>query len=245
MVLGFWSYSLYIHELTTSSWNYLFNAAVAFLYIAAFVIALQQRRKPKTRKSSRKILVYFGLAALSWGVATLIWTYYNLILSVSVPYPSIADLFFLLAYPLLGMALWYLHESYDSVISRRIAKESVYIVLTSAIIIFAFLNRPDLSPDLGLAKNLLNIAYSLGDVMLVAIALIELRSGQARKQQGLYLLVGFLLLQAAGDFIFAFRNNSGQYWNGDIADVLFGFSALIFALALAQNNLLRKNNRKH
>lgn len=242
--LAVWNVLLYRNHVQTSTWNYLFNAAVAVFYMLAFVIALWHSRKPQVPKLSRKIFIYFGLAALSWGVATLIWTYYNLILKVSVPYPSFADLFFLLSYPIFGMAMWSLHESYNALVTPKTVRESIIIVVVSAMVIFAFLNRPDLSPDLGLTKNLLNVAYSLGDVLLVAMAFIELRGGQAKKYRGLYLLIGFLLLQAGGDFMFAYRNNAGLYWNGDVSDLLFGISAFVLAVALAQNNLVRHNKHK-
>jgi hypothetical protein len=236
-----WNILLYRNELRSSNWNYLFNVAVATFYILAFVVAFVRSRAARIPQLSRKVYLYLGLAALSWGIATLIWTYYNLILKIGVPYPSFADLFFLLSYPLLGAALINLHESYGSLRSPKAVREAMLIVAVSTIAIFAFLNRPDLSPDLGLVKNLLNVAYSLGDVLLVAIALIELRSGHAKKNKGLYLLIAFLLLQAGGDFLFAYRNNAGTYWNGDVADMLFGASAFMLALSVAQNKLMRDN----
>lgn len=240
-----WSSLLFRQGLTTSVWNYLFNIAVALLYLFAFIIAVWHSRKPEIPRQSRNILIYFGLAALFWSIGSLIWAYSNIILNISVPYPSWADLFFLLSYPIFGITLWNLHESYAGPRASSAAiRDSTIIVVVSAVVIFAFLNRPDVSPDLGLSKNLLNVAYSLGDVMLVAIALVELRSGIAKKHRGLYLLIGFFLLQAGGDFLFAARNNAGAYWNGDMSDLLFAASALCLTLALAQNNLVRQNKHK-
>jgi hypothetical protein len=244
VVLAVWDALLYRYHLRTDAWNYLFNAAVGILYIFTFVIALWHSRQPQIPKLSRKIFVYLGLAALVWGIGSLIWAYYNLIVQVSVPYPSFADLFFVLSYPLWGMAVWSLHESYHKKATQRAINESAAIVVISAVVIFAFLNRPDLSPDLGLIKNLLNVAYSLGDVLLVAMSLIELRSGVAKRHKGVYLLIGFFLLQAGGDFTFAYRNNSGSYWNGDVSDLLFGLSGFILGLVLAQNSLVTDNKRK-
>jgi diguanylate cyclase len=238
LALATWQGFLSATNSTTTTWNYLFNAAVGAFYILVSILAFRRCRKTQLG-SSRKILIYIGLAALSWGIAFLIWTYYNLVLQVNTPYPSLADLAFLISYPLLGFALWELHINYDTSITSKDVQESIAIVVASAVVIFFYLNRPDLSPDLGLTKNLLNVAYSLADVMLVAIAFIELRSGQAKKYKGLYFLVAFLLLQAAGDFVFAYRNNEGIYWNGDFADLLFGASAFTLALAVGQNNLLR------
>lgn len=243
ILLAVWDGLLYRNHLRTNNWNYLFNAAVGALYIFTFVIAIWHSRKPQISTSSRKIFVYLGLAALAWGAGSLIWAYYNLVVKVSVPYPSFADVFFLISYPLWGLALWRLHEQYNKDATQRAINESILIVMVSAVVIFAFLNRPDLSPDLGLMKNLLNVAYSLGDVLLVAMSLIELRSGLAKKYKGLYLLIGFFLLQAGGDFMFAYRNNNGLYWNGDVSDLLFGLSGFALGLALAQNSLVRHNKR--
>ncbi len=239
LLLATWQGLLAATNAKTTTWNYLFNAAVGVFYVVASIVAFRRSQHTKPHSSSRKILIYLGLAALSWGIAFLVWTYYNLVVQVDIPYPSIADLFFLVSYPLLGFALWELHINYDTFISSKDIQESVVIVLVAAVVIFFYLNRPDLSPDLGLTKNLLNVAYSLADVMLVAIAFIELRSGQAKKYKGLYFLVAFLLLQAGGDFLFAYRNNADIYWNGDFADLLFGASAFALALAVGRNNLLR------
>ena len=224
----------------TTIWNYQFNTGVAVFYFLAFAIAMWRLRAFRKNQPERRVFRYFGLAGLCWGIAFMIWTYYNVVLQVKVPYPSVADVFFVPAYPLLGLALLDLHETYHSRIQLRVVRDSIVIVFVSAIVILTVLNRPDLSPDLGLSKNILNVFYSLGDVMLVAVALIELRTGQAKKHRGLYLLALFFLLQAGADFLFAYHNNAEVYWNGELADLLFGASGFIFALMLVQNKLFKR-----
>lgn len=246
LILGFiilvaWELLLQGQSDKTTFWNYQFNSGVAVFYFAAFAIAFWRMRKYSTNQSERRALRYFGLTGLFWGLGFVVWVYYNLVLKRTIPFPSIADVFFAPAYPLLGYALWHLRQAYNTRINDKAVRDSIIIVVISAIVILVFLNRPDLSPDLGLSKNILNVIYSLGDIMLVAVALIELRSGQARKYKGLYLLVLFLLFQASGDFLFAYHNNAdpSQYWNGDISDLLFGASGFMLAYMLAQNKLLK------
>ena len=48
-----------------------------------------------------------GLACLSWGLGQAVWTWYESMLGREVPFPSLADGFYLLFYPLAyaGLAL--------------------------------------------------------------------------------------------------------------------------------------------
>ena len=241
LLVAYWEIQLQANPLKDTIWNYCFNLGIAFFYLAASVVAFWDLRALNVKPVSYQILRYFGIAACLWALAFTVWTGYNLVLGKDVPYPSLADGLFLVAYPFLGLALWKLHISYGTRPTNRAVGEAMLIVAISTVLIFVFLNRPDVSPDLGLGKNLLNIAYSLGDVLLLTMAVLQLRSGQASKYPGLYLLVIFLLLQVAADALFSYRNNASIYWNGDIADLYFAASGLVFALTLLNGKLLKAN----
>lgn len=240
LLATYWEVQLQVNPLKDTVWNYSFNLAIAAFYVLAAAIAFWSLRSRRSTQASRSILRYFGMAAGFWAIAFAIWATYNLALERDVPYPSLADAFFILAYPFLGLALWKLHVSYGTRPTDRTIGEAMVIVAISAALIFVFLNRPDVSADLGLTKNLLNVAYSLGDILLLTMAFLQLRSGQAAKYPGLYLLVIFLLLQVAADTLFSYRNNASIYWNGDIADFYFAASGFVFALTLVNGKLLKE-----
>jgi len=237
LVLVDWHVYLLISPDKDTTWNYLFNVGAGAFYFVAAIVAFRRWSKSSNNKV-RAVARNFGAAAFLWGMGYIVWAFYNLVLEQTVPYPSLADVFFLTAYILLAMAMWDLHNLHRFKSSRRAVVDSVIIVLVSAAAIFAFLNRPDVSPDLGLAKNLLNVGYSLGDVILVAGALIIVRAGRIWQHKALLTVILFLLFQAAADFLFAYRNNAEQYWNGDTADLLFGVSGFLFAVAMTHNSLL-------
>jgi hypothetical protein len=239
LLVAYWEIQLQFNPLKDTIWNYSFNLAIAAFYLVAAVAAFWSLRNLRPTQASHSILRYLGAAAAFWAIAFAIWAAYNLVLEREVPYPSLADAFFILAYPFLGLALWKLHISYGTRPTDRTIGEAMVMVAISAALIFVFLNRPDVSADLGLTKNLLNVAYSLGDVLLLTMAFLQLRSGQAAKYPGLYLLVIFLLLQVAADALFSYRNNASIYWNGDIADLYFATSGLVFALTLINGKLLK------
>lgn len=235
-----WELILQHNPIKTTVWNYHFNSAVAAFYFIAAALAFWRMRDYDSNCPEKRALKYFGLAGLLWGLAFMVWVYYNVVLHSTVPFPSLADVFFIPAYPLFGFAIWNMREAYHTKLNARGVRDAIIYVVVSAIIILTFLNRPDLSPDLGMFKNLLNVTYSIGDVLLVAAAFIEIRSGQAKKHRSLYLLAMFLLLQASGDFMFAYHNNAEKYWNGESADLFFGASGYVFALMLAQNKLFKR-----
>ena len=243
LLVAYWEVRLQVSPLKNTVWNYGFNLVIAASYLMAAAAAFWAQRSFRPNQAAYSILRSFGIAALLWTVAFSIWATYNLVLHDDIPYPSLEDAFFIAAYPFLGLALWKLHFSYKTKPTNKTIGEAMIIVATSAILIFIFLNRPDVSSDLGLTKNLLNIAYSLGDVLLLAMALLQLRSGQAIKHPGLYLLVIFLLLQVAADALFSYRNNASIYWNGDIADFYFAVSGLTFALTLMSGRLFEDAKR--
>lgn len=239
LLVTYWEIQLQATPSKDTTWNYSFNLAIAIFYAIAALVAFWRLRVFRHNQASYSILRYFGIAAACWALAFTIWMAYNLTLARDIPYPSFADAFFILAYPFLGLALWRLHISYGTRPTNQAIGQAMVIVTVSAILIFVFLNRPDVSADFGLTKNLLNVSYSLGDVLLLTMALLQLRSGQAVKHPGLYLLVIFLLLQVAADALFSYRNNASLYWNGDIADLCFAASGLVFALTLINGKLLK------
>lgn len=59
--------------------------------------------KSRTMAHERRAWKLFGLAAISWFVGMLIWDYYEIIVGKLVPFPSLADWFFL-GYPVLFTA---------------------------------------------------------------------------------------------------------------------------------------------
>lgn len=239
LLLAYWEVQLQGNPSKETAWNYSFNLAIAGFYAVAAATAFWKLQAFRRTQISHSILRYFGIAAACWALAFAVWAGYNLILARNVPYPSFADAFFVLAYPFLGLALWKLHISYGTRPTNQAIGQAMLIVTVATVLIFVFLNRPDVSADFGLTKNLLNVSYSLGDVLLLAMALLQLRSGQAVKHPGLYLLVIFLLLQVAADALFSYRNNASLYWNGDIADFYFAASGLVFALTLVNSKLLK------
>jgi signal transduction histidine kinase/DNA-binding response OmpR family regulator len=183
--------------------------------------------------------LYYGwlllfLSQASFSLGDVFFAYYDLILKQSTS-PSIADIFYLLAYPLFLASILSL-PSADFKASERIKLLlDTGIVLISAILIYwALLIEPTIEQNLGTdpLTMFLAVAYPIGDLILL-FALIELLF-RRRRNLGKNPFV-FLGLFCAGnifaDAIYMSESMAGTYVSGEPQDMIWIFSYLMIGLA--------------
>ena len=181
-------------------------------------------------------------ASASWAVGEGIWCWYELGLNIEVPFPSLADLFFLLAVPLMAGGVLLLAADFGAV------SRSVRALLDGAIIAGSLL-FVSWATALGTVWNssgegpfarVVGLAYPLGDVITATVALTSLTRvrGSGRRQLGL--LAGGVLSLAVADSMFAYLTQNGTYGNGNWMDT--GWVAGFLLIGLAALSPRRKTN---
>lgn len=231
MTLGVNGY-LYTLSSHTTPLNYLYNALYGLLYLFGGGIAIFYSTKFGIKSNLGKMLLFFGLGLWCYAAGLVVWVYYNFFLRVGIPFPSLADIFFVLFYPVMGLACYNLLRMYKPLINRAILRDSVLIAIISLLAVFLFFEKPDLSSHLGLIEKIINVLYPGGDTILVAMVLIALRIGGGKIHPSLYILLFGLTVQASADFLFVFRNANSTYWNGDISDLLYTCGGYIISFGL-------------
>lgn len=215
----------------TSVWNYSYNLGYALLYIFGGIIGISAAFYVTTGISMGKALLYLGLGQIAYACGLIVWAYYNLFAHVAVPYPSAADFFFVLFYPLLAIGCWHFLTMVATHIHTQYLFEVMGIFFLAAVVILGFLNTPDTSAGVSGLTRIVNIWYPLGDSLLIALAYLVYRAGRGALQSGVLLLIVGLIIQAFADTIFSYQTNVNAYWNGSISDILFAVSG--FALSLS------------
>ena len=158
------------------------------------------------------LLLACGLTALALGQAVL--TRYQVVRNIS-PFPSAADILFVLAYPLLiGSMIAFLRSYAASGFPTRDLPILAVIAAIAAIVIAVPLLAPIVRSSGTTLDKALNIAYPALDLILTVPAVLLLRStsrfrGGAVWKVWAALLAG-ILLTAAGDIAFAFLTVLGQ-----------------------------------
>ena len=157
------------------------------------------------------LLLACGLAAYSLGQATL--TFFQVTTGVS-PFPSIADAFYVLSYPLLITGVIAFIRAYARSGFPMGRTSTMWILLIAAAVIIVWpLLRPIVTSADALLPKSLNVVYFGFDLLLLvpAIGLLRITSrfrGGAVWQIWFALMAGFIF-SAVGDLLFGYFSSLG------------------------------------
>lgn len=172
----------------------------------------------------------FALGELSWVAGDTIYSWYEDVLHVS-PFPSLADVGYLLAYPLLISGLVLLVRRAERGLDVRGLIDSTIVVLALGLLSGVWIAGPLFDADVPALERAIAIASPAGDILLLA-GLVRLVSAGQRSSIALRLLAGAVTLQVVADTALAAGIGSeGSYaewldvlWLGQF--VLWGACAL-------------------
>ncbi|MEQ4521992.1 PAS domain-containing sensor histidine kinase, partial [Nocardioides kribbensis] len=196
--------------------------------VAAVALRVRRSRPGPARRAWGLVLV----ALVDYAVADGVWTVYD-IASAPVPYPSVADLFYLLAAPpaLAGLLLFPVGRGV-AVSRARVLLDSAVVCCAVVLVAFMVLLRDvfsSLGSGLGAAVN---AGYPVLDVLLVCVAsLLLLRGGAARPRADLALLGLGFICYAVADSAFALVTLDGSYESMLLTDVPYIAAPLVLGLA--------------
>lgn len=237
-------WAIYINQAPAkdSLWNYGYNLMNAFIYMIGGVAGLYYAISPRMPQDIRKGLMYLGLGELSWAMAAILWSYFNIFLHINEPYPSISDFFFIAFMVDISFGALFILKYSQARISRRIALEAIAIIVVTYIVTLAFVSPPVITPHISITTAMFNFIYPVGDAFILALALAIYRLGnKTTLANAKYLMIAFLL-QTLGDFVFGYVTIHNTYWNGDMADIIytlsgFALSAGIINLGISSSNV--------
>lgn len=230
---------------------YTFNSSLnSPLAIIITISALSVLRLMKTENHNRFLWLGIVIGWGFWALAETIWTGYSII-GREVPYPSLADFFWVIGYVPMGVGLI---TRFRTIPARPNRSQNMFTLGVSALTIFIaifFIFVPIVqSFDVQrLIESILNFIYPLGDLFLLIIVyrfFFTYEEGDSGFSWRL-LSLGFLLM-AVSDFIFTYTSWQGLYYPDMIAngisrltDVLYSASYLIWFLGIyAMRFLLKK-----
>lgn len=184
------------------------------------------------RKPFELVWFSFTLGTGLWVVAELSWAVYYFVLNVSVPYPSIADVFYIGGYiPMLAGLVLYLTTFRVAMSRSRIAVALLVIVVAIAIAM-AFVLPIEFAQDEPAITTFTDLLYPLLDLALFSLAVVALAifiGGSISKWWVLF--AAGSVIYVIGDEFFLYQFAAGNYYNGSIDDLIFILGYLTFALA--------------
>lgn len=192
-------------------------------------------RRVKGRTRLAWLLVGTGSAA--YAVGSAIWFYYEVVLSSEVPFPSLADPFYLSIFPLAIAGLLVFPSAPVSVASRfRSVFDALIVAGSLFFLAWTLVLKVVFGASEGsLFSQALGLAYPIGDVVVcILVLVVAVRVRQDRRLPFGLLALG-LTAYALTDFGFAYLSSQGLYVSGHIIDSGWTAAGLLMMLAgLAQ-----------
>ena len=240
----FWFY-LYFSGIKDSQLNYWFGFAYALVALLGFLRGLHIFKKWGGFSSwVGKSILFFSLGLFGEWFGQTVWTYYNAIAKIEIPYPSIADAGYFAIIPLYALGMYFIAKSTGIKVSLQTFKGK-FLVIVIPIVIFSvsyFLFLKDLQIDIATpVKTFLDYGYPLGEAIVISIALTTYSLTQGvlggKMKNTILLLIFAIIFQYITDSFFLYRVAKELYFNGDFVDFMYLTSFTIMALAINKFNM--------
>ena len=209
------------------------NLGLMLVALTAGVQAL--RRSTREVGGSARAWSLLGLACLSWGLGQAVWTWYESVLGREVPFPSIADIGYLMFVPLAAVALL-AFPSVPRRLSSRIRTVLDGLLIASALLFMSWMLvlGPLFEAGGDPLTLTIGLAYPAGDVVIITILLFassHRTHGADAGRMTRPLLFAGLLAFAVADSGFVYLTNSGSYSSGSLIDIgwFCAFAAIFLA----------------
>ncbi len=216
--------------LSAGSAAMLVDIAVPVLEVAALVLAcLAWRRNAGSPYRWTWLLLGLWLAANLF--ADMAWAWYELVLRVPLPSPSVADFGYLISYPLAFVTVVFsAWKAAGRLRAMEAGLDALMVTLGAAGLAWPLLLAPMLESAAPGPANLISLAYPLGDLVVI-MAFASLLLGSFRERPPRFLIViwiAFVVQVVADSLYFVSVAQAGSYNSGGLLDSLW---ALVFALA--------------
>lgn len=188
-----------------------------------------------TEGRERLAWLAIGGGVTLWAMGEAVWSWYETVLDTEVPYPGIADWFYVAGYPTIfigilvfpfikGLRFERLRLALDAAAGSVALLAVTWIVLLKDLVFW--------DPSEGALLNIINNGYPVGDVFLMlAVLLAAMRRTHYRFDPRMLLVAVGLALTAAADVIFAFQYET--YVQGGWLDGIWTLGYGVFAAAAA------------
>ncbi|HVH65448.1 MAG TPA: EAL domain-containing protein [Candidatus Acidoferrum sp.] len=199
-------------------------------YLAAGVCAVAAFRH---HRRTRMAWALIAASAFCWATGEVAWSYYELVRKITTPFPSFADLGYLLAVPfaIAGVLFFPSATSRATSLARTVLDGlliagSLLIVSWSTVLAAVYQTASE-----NTLTKLISLAYPAGDVVIgTMLVIVAMRVPRAIRLP-LFLLAGGLISNLLADSSFAYFTATNTYGSGNPVDAGWAAGYLLIAIA--------------
>lgn len=194
---------------------------VVSVYVAA--------KEWKNNTSNKIAMVFFAIGTMCWFVAEQIWQILDIVFEQD-PFPSLADVFYLLAYPFfIAFLILYLKS-----IKKSITKHVIlFSVAVSIVFLIPALRVLVEYPEGSSLDIFVGVLYPILSSILLFFTILGISFFFKRTNPYFWIMIfiGFLI-NAVSDTLFLFTVIDDSYYDGHITDLLYLIGYLFYIVGL-------------
>lgn len=244
-ILVWWTYTYFIN-LHPESNVFVYQFAFGLIPLFGGIAGIYRSKKWGMFNSKVGLALFFISAGLvTWGIGQMFWAlYYNWLLQIEIPYPSLADIGYILSWPLWTIGTINLSYATGAKFSLKNVKGRAFLYIIPLLLIaisyylLIVVARQGLLSDFegGAYKIFFDLAYPIGDVVILSLAVLVYGLsfsylGGKFKWPIIAILLGFLVNYIV-DFSFSYTTTNGTYFNGHWVDILFPTAMALIAFGV-------------
>ena len=168
--------------------------------------------------------------------AEALWTYFVMVAGIEVPFPSVADVFYLAFYPLALVGILLLVQTPASRTVRALTvMDSLLFTLGVSGLLWQLLIVPSLSGEDDLVTTVVALAYPVGDFLVIfALCSLFLATELRTVRMAATLLLASFLCTVVADLGFAYLTLNDAFADGSPIDPLWTIGYALAAVAALQ-----------
>jgi diguanylate cyclase (GGDEF)-like protein len=221
---------------TKESYHAFFNVYQGIPPLFGGIVSLLHAFRSKHRRETARVgWACIGLGCLSFAVGQGLWTYYETIRGIEVPFPGWSDAGYVGSYPFLIAGVLLLFTNVHAVAGRaRLLMDGAIAASGAGVLSWHFMVSK-LWADAEVSKlgKLISVAYPLGDIALVFLAFVAFSgagSNRTFRRTFAFLGCGVLMLTVA-DTVFTYMSLNSKYETGSWNDWGWSFGWLLIAFS--------------
>lgn len=231
-IVGYWL-ACYLLDIRANPFNYWYQFFFGLIPLVGGLVGYFRIANKWGGFSSYlgRALSFLSLGLITWGIGQMVWSYYTIAQIAEVPYPSFADPAYIISWPLWIVGMINLSRATGAkLIIKKQGKLLLYSIpifatVASYWLLFVVARGGVIDTASGMVKLFFDLAYPIGDIVILTIALLVLGLsfnylGGKFKLSILGIIAGFVFNYIA-DFSFSYTTTKETYYNGHWVDLLF------------------------
>jgi len=183
-------------------------------------------------RSFQAVWFCFALGTGLWVLAEATWAIYYFVLNIQVPYPSLADIFYVGGYLPIIVGLGAYLGTFRVAMSRRRLGLAIVVIGIATTLAMGLVLPVEFAKNLSLVNLVTDMVYPVLDLVLLSLAVLSLAIFVGGTIARWWILFGLgATLYVVGDEFFLYQVAGGIYYNGGLDDLIFLVGYLVLALA--------------